>query len=47
MLLAGLPPGTVHLGKALTHFVEEAGAVAGHFADGSIVRASVLLAGCD
>ena len=44
VLLDALPPGTVQLGKAFTHFTESAEAVTAHFADGSTAQAAGLLA---
>jgi 2-polyprenyl-6-methoxyphenol hydroxylase-like FAD-dependent oxidoreductase len=44
LLLARLPAGMVQLGKALTHFTEQAGQVTVHFADGSSATGAALLA---
>ena len=44
VLLEALPPGTVQLGRAFTHFTESADAVTAHFADGSTAPAAGLLA---
>ncbi|GAA4370032.1 FAD-dependent monooxygenase [Hymenobacter saemangeumensis] len=44
VLLHSLPPGTVQLGRAFTHFTAEPHAVTAHFADGSTEAAEALLA---
>ncbi|GAA4023662.1 FAD-dependent monooxygenase [Hymenobacter glaciei] len=44
VLLDTLPPGTLQLGKAFTHFSESPEAVTAHFADGSSAQAAALIA---
>ena len=44
VLLAALPPGTVHLNRALTHFEASPDSATAHFADGTQASADALVA---